>query len=434
MVRVINASSQNNAEIVVINWTKTDSILDYGFDAIEIVEETLSAAENHDSLFRVDYPKEISRENDPKLVLARARSRIGDKGYGPLTDNCESFATYCKTGIAKSRQAAWFEQKWEEIKGNARVTLLKDIAKSVMGGMSAAARKAASGEVTEEMLNLLLEKTGSQVVDALKRAFPEMPQKTAMELAKKYAGTIAVAETIEKLKRASDWVGAGVVLLLESCAFIRDATRICRERKTGKLSKRDWINQSTQRISEFVFSAITTNFGSLLGSCTPLGPFFGSIIGGAVGSFVGKYVGGSVVGSRLGQKVALQFHEDKIVQKIDDLVPGDHISFKYSKCPNNICHAIFIEQDHDKVKVIRETHGQGVKEEKLPFTMVIEVKVEYDDNACGDPNKVALYATLKTFEECDYSDRKYGCKTFAVECKIRAKVLLDYYECGELPR
>lgn len=148
VVRVIEATCQNDAKIVVINWTKTGSIL-CGFDGIEIVQETLSGAENHDSLFRVDYPKEICRENNPKLVLARARSRIGDKGYGALSDNCETFATYCKTGVAKSRQAAWFKHKKEEILDSASVTLVKDLTKSVMGNLSAVAREAASGGVTE---------------------------------------------------------------------------------------------------------------------------------------------------------------------------------------------------------------------------------------------------------------------------------------------
>ena len=269
----------------------------------------------------------------------------------------------------------------------------------------------------------LWEKTGSQVADALKNIIPEISDETAMELARQYAWKISAAETLEKLKRASDWVGAGIVVLLEIGSSIRDVTRIYRERKTGKLSKRDWIKETTQRISEGVFSAIVTNFGSILGSFSPLGPFLGSIIGGAIGSFVGKYVGGSVVGSRLGQKLALKFHDDRLVQRIEDLVPGAHLSFKSGKCPDKRCHAIFIEQDHDnQMRVIRETHRQGVKEEKLRFTEHGEFKVEEDDT-CSDPEKVKLYATLKTFEECDYSSRKHGCKAFAVECKTRAKLL-----------
>ena len=41
---------------------------------------------------------------DPETVVSRARSKIGDRKYNPITNNCEHFALWCKTGISSSEQ------------------------------------------------------------------------------------------------------------------------------------------------------------------------------------------------------------------------------------------------------------------------------------------------------------------------------------------
>ncbi len=46
---------------------------------------------------------------EPAAVVSRARSRVGEKDYHLFDNNCEHFATWCKTGKHHSRQvdAAW---------------------------------------------------------------------------------------------------------------------------------------------------------------------------------------------------------------------------------------------------------------------------------------------------------------------------------------
>lgn len=41
---------------------------------------------------------------DPNDVVRRALSRLGESGYDVLFNNCEHFATWCKTGRARSAQ------------------------------------------------------------------------------------------------------------------------------------------------------------------------------------------------------------------------------------------------------------------------------------------------------------------------------------------
>ena len=44
----------------------------------------------------------------PKIVVQRAESRLGEQRYDLLTNNCEHFATWCKTGRQESEQLAGF--------------------------------------------------------------------------------------------------------------------------------------------------------------------------------------------------------------------------------------------------------------------------------------------------------------------------------------
>ena len=42
---------------------------------------------------------------DPETVVSRAKSKLGERKYHPVTNNCEHFALWCKTGISSSEQA-----------------------------------------------------------------------------------------------------------------------------------------------------------------------------------------------------------------------------------------------------------------------------------------------------------------------------------------
>ncbi len=429
VVRVeIDEHDPSKTRIVVINWTKPGNFIGDGWGAIKIVEESISAEVDQDSMYRVDYPEDVTKANDSKLVLARARARIGDTGYGLLSDNCESFANYCKTGSEVCHQAAWLAQKGREILDNATyVPFAKAAAKEILGGLSALAKEAALKEAPEEMIEFFVREATSKVVASLKSAMPHMTDRTAKELAKQYVENswkVTMAESLEKMKSASDWVGVGVVFALEFGFLIKDVSRIYKDKKAGKLSRRDWIKEATQRTSEGTTAAIVTSIGSLLGSCTPLGPFFGSVIGGAIGSYFGKHLG-TVIGNPLGRLVARQFDENKMVRGIDDLKRGDHISFKHDACPYRKCHAIVTkrESENNMVTVIRDTHRR-IAEEQLNINELADLRIEDETDACIDPNKIVEYAGVKKFEDYLEDDiDSYRCKDFARECRLRANVL-----------
>jgi hypothetical protein len=50
------------------------------------------------------YVKRYSTSYLPDVVIQRAESRIGEQAYNLTTNNCEHFATWCKTGLSESAQ------------------------------------------------------------------------------------------------------------------------------------------------------------------------------------------------------------------------------------------------------------------------------------------------------------------------------------------
>jgi len=60
------------------------------------------------------------KESDVAEVLERAKSRLGERKYNPLTNNCEHFASWCKTGREYSSQTK--PRAWEVITGRSDST------------------------------------------------------------------------------------------------------------------------------------------------------------------------------------------------------------------------------------------------------------------------------------------------------------------------
>ncbi|OWF34464.1 hypothetical protein KP79_PYT03512 [Mizuhopecten yessoensis] len=106
--------SEINAEentIGMIHWVNMN-----GENTFKIIYERIKV--KNDPMYRIHYTDSVTKENPTEIVLARARSRIGDIRYKLFSDNCESFATFCKCGVAKSRQIVWLKRKIKQIIGH----------------------------------------------------------------------------------------------------------------------------------------------------------------------------------------------------------------------------------------------------------------------------------------------------------------------------
>ncbi|WP_439637983.1 lecithin retinol acyltransferase family protein [Spirulina sp.] len=71
----------------------------------EVVERTDRATFTQDQpVYRKTYPTAFI----PSVVVQRAISRLGEQRYNLLFNNCEHFATWCKTGVNHSQQVKDF--------------------------------------------------------------------------------------------------------------------------------------------------------------------------------------------------------------------------------------------------------------------------------------------------------------------------------------
>jgi hypothetical protein len=67
----------------------------------ETIERTsLATFARGNPIYRKNYPTAFI----PDTVVRRAESRLGEKRYNLLFNNCEHFATWCKTGVSSSQQ------------------------------------------------------------------------------------------------------------------------------------------------------------------------------------------------------------------------------------------------------------------------------------------------------------------------------------------
>ncbi|MBE9222262.1 lecithin retinol acyltransferase family protein [Cyanobacterium stanieri LEGE 03274] len=73
----------------------------------EVVEKTsFNTFSKGNRVYIRQYPRGFSFI--PDIVIERAFSRLGEKKYNLLFNNCEHFATWCKTGINDSKQVQDF--------------------------------------------------------------------------------------------------------------------------------------------------------------------------------------------------------------------------------------------------------------------------------------------------------------------------------------
>ena len=340
--------------VEVIHWTSQKG------ERAQIKKEVLDLKTQCGKLYRIDYDEEVIKENPPRLVLARARSRIGDTGYNVFTDNCESFATFCKKGVKRSQQVRW---------------------------------------------------AGKGIIDQVKKALGSLVGKLC-ELPKasiRPSIEVGTAETIEKIANNQQWIGFGLVIFIEGVLTIIDIKKLYKERKNGDLTRKVFIEEVTKRVTEAIFVCGLAAAGGLVAG--PGGIFVG-ILGGAGGKLLG-----SLLGPHIGRAITRFIKtDDKAVKKIEELKTGDHIVL-YRNFVHPRHHCIVLWHDEiSKVNVIHNTHCDGVKQEWIDFAHPV-YKVIYDEEKdCYSDNEVLERAVSKLGER-SYNLITYNCKHFATWCK-----------------
>ena len=353
---LVTAVDTERNKVRVIHWSSQKG------ERAQITEELIDLKKERGNLYRMDYSEEVIKENPPRLVLARARSRLGDKGYDLFRDNCESFAAFCKKGVERSQQVRWL-RKW-----------MVDQLKKALGSLAG------------KSLQLLKASLLPQTVK------------------------VSTAEAVEKVANNLQWIGFGLVVAIEGVITIIDIKKLYRERKDGNLTRKVFIEEVTKRVTDAILVSGLAAAGGLVAG--PAGIFVG-IIGGMCGKLVGSWLG-----PKIGRAITKFIKtDDKAVKDITKLQTGDHIvSYRHFAHPRHHCIVLW----HDgisKVNVIHNTFHDGVKQEWIDFVDPV-YKVIYDEKDCHSANEVLARAVSK-LGESSYDLITYNCKHFATWCKKR---------------
>ncbi|XP_033746152.1 uncharacterized protein LOC117331519 [Pecten maximus] len=345
---VIEVNAEDST-LEVINWQSENG-------SVSVIQQQIDVSKEYGDLYRIQYTSDIQLSNPPHLVIARARSRLSQTGFHIFDDNCESFATFCKTGISKSHQYIW-----------------------------------------------LVAKTWEWLVH-----FTVMTVRTAI------TGFCTLARV------AAGCVGPVVVIVLEGIILAWDVIKAYRERRNGNLSRNEYAKIAIRRIVDGVVTVAFTIVGVIIGvSFTVTGPMIPCLLAGACGGIVGMTVGkvgGTLLGCWVGRAIANCLKtDDRAVDKITELVPGDHVVMtRWALHPR--CHGILIEHDsHTKIRVVRNTYKYGVVDEWLPFEKPLYL-VTHKKNECFS-NEEVLRRAKGQIGARRYNIASHNCKTFANWCK-----------------
>lgn len=353
---VIAVNTERNT-VEVIHWTKKKG------ERMEIKKEELDLKTQRGKLYCIDYNEEVIKENPPHLVLSRAHSRLEDKGYDVITDNCESFATFCKKGVERSQQVRW------------GLKALLDELKKALGS--------------------LIGKSCQVIRTSIFQSFMK----------------VGTAEVIEAIANNHQWIGSGLVVLIEGVITIIDINTLYKDRKNGNLTRKDFIELVTKRVTEATLAGGLAVAGGLLPG--PLGVIVGTAggLGGkVVGSWLGPYIGRAI--TRF-----IKTH-DKAVTGITELKTGDHIvSYSHFAHPRHHCIVLW-HDGKSKVNVIHNTHCDGVKQEWIDFVHPVYKVIYNEEQDCYSDNEVLVRAVSKLGER-SYNLITYNCKHFATWCKKR---------------
>ena len=127
----------------------------------------------------------------PHVVVSRAESRLGEAEYSLLFNNCEHFATWCKTGISDSKQIRDFVPGMNEF----NTSKLSGFVKRSLSKTD----RSDSAKLTQDALNDL-KIVWEQIQPEYKQAIEEVAswQKVAAEALKQNREDLARAALVKK--------------------------------------------------------------------------------------------------------------------------------------------------------------------------------------------------------------------------------------------
>jgi len=109
----------------------------------------------------------------PEMVVERALTALGDRGYNLLFNNCEHFARWCRTGRATSEQVDYYALAGTALGLGTRVLLHRAARRSTLA-LAARALPVAAPLATTLATTLALGAAAVAITSRLRNARPEL--------------------------------------------------------------------------------------------------------------------------------------------------------------------------------------------------------------------------------------------------------------------
>ena len=240
--------------LTVIHYNGDITKLDGHFASVRL--ETIDVDPTKEDVYRVDYP---AADRCPvEVVIQRARERLGEAKYNPLTNNCEHFARWCKTGRAECEQV----RKCGECVG--------------LAGQGAVTRAAAT-EGIEAAVTRLVGKVGNFALKGVRQRAGEVFGKTSGVVRNVKCGAMAC--------------NVAITLAVETAMFAKDAWGAYRKYKSGAISREEFRREVGERGCEGVGGVVGCVGGGILGEILIPVPFLGGFVGSLLGNLFGRWLG-----------------------------------------------------------------------------------------------------------------------------------------------
>ena len=180
---IVETADKSNGEVNVIEYSNHDGSKQFSQDnssppknpGLATVVRWKFKLEN-ESVYVIKH----DRCYDPETVVSRAKSRLGERKYGPLTNNREHFALWCKTGISSSEQVNNVKDFLQKGVNNVKDVLNTGVLNDVKGAVKTRellevvastevkeiVKTEVSREVTKEFVSHTIHGNGEQIISS----------------------------------------------------------------------------------------------------------------------------------------------------------------------------------------------------------------------------------------------------------------------------
>jgi len=265
---IVESVDDRKNQIKILEYSGTVHRINGHFASIQ--SNTITFNSGGDMMYVVDYDNGCSYPNEE--TLRRARTRLGETRYNLITNNCEHFATWCKTGREDSQQTKTFTKR---LLRTAITSGLKSVGELLTAGVVSASK-------------------AIPLRDSLKIA-----KDVGMKHANNYGE--GVSKFVRNVKGGALILGLTTNLAAEGVSFAVYTDEAHQQYLDGKTSREDFERRRMKLGCEAIGGFVGGVLGGIAGQFAIPIPMVGALVGSTLGSILGRYIG-ALIGKKISDK------------------------------------------------------------------------------------------------------------------------------------